>query len=115
MRFIIKDGRRLCHDDKLREHATFGSMSSCVRTYKTRVGAFRKRNSINAHILYAKSQGRRLEDGLAQVVEIPEGWSIDAVGEVSREVPAEPGFTRHETAKLTDFIVDPVVTAPQGA
>ncbi len=94
MIFIIHDGKRLCYDNRWRGFANYGSMSSCVKRYRTIGGAKRSRNAINAR--------RPPGADLSQVVELPRGWTIDAVGNCFRS----EGTT--ELRPMTDFIVDPV-------
>jgi hypothetical protein len=62
---INKENMRLCYDNIWRAFANFGSLSSCVKIYKS-LGHAKRR---------AKRNG-------GSVVEIPDGLTIDASGDV---------------------------------
>lgn len=66
MIFVIKGNHRLCQDGRWREHANFGTFSSCVKVYKRRGPAVR----------IAKSQK-------ALLAEVPVGYTVNAAGQVN--------------------------------
>ena len=105
MILIIRNGRRLCHDLRWRRFASYGSMSSCVKVYRSMGHAIRKRNHINAINNY---QHNGL--GLAQVIDLPNGHEINAAGQVMETVPVlfphTPGFERIIEHTMEEFIVE---------
>lgn len=105
MILIIRNGRRLCNDLHWREFASYGSMSSCVKVYKSLGHAIRKRNHINAINNY-QHNGK----GMAQVINLPDGHEINAAGQVTERVPVlfpdTPGFERIIEHKMEEFIVE---------
>ncbi len=100
MILLIKDGRRLCWDQKWREMAPFGSMSFCVKVYKRIAMARKIRDSQNALLQY---RGKPAD---IQVIDIPTGYEINAVGQVMQTIPVGDGTEKIEHHPLSKFVVE---------
>lgn len=83
MILVIKNGARLCCDNRWREFANFGTYPSCVKVYKS-VG-------------FAKRRARYNGGGVAV---IPPGAVVDAVGGVALSADASV------TARVEDYVID---------
>ncbi len=86
---IDNDNRRLCQDNRWRNFAGFGSVKSCVKTYRSLSAAKRKAKAMKGY-----------------VIELPEDATIEASGRVYREVPTSPGFERIETIDIKSLIIE---------
>lgn len=76
MIFVIKGNARLCKDKRWREFAHFGTFESCVKTYRRRSAADAVATSQNALLEYKKKTPN------VAVAEVPDGYIVDAVGNV---------------------------------
>lgn len=85
---INNDGYRLCNDDRWRTFAMFGTPQSTVKLFRVMGWAIKK--------------AKRLK---ARVVELPDDVTVDAAGNLSREVPTKPGFHRVEHPSVEEFVV----------
>lgn len=89
---ISKNGKRLCKDNKFREFAMFGTFGSCIKQYK--------------NLGHAKRKADRTRWIDCEVVEIPEGYDVDASGNVYHDVPSDkPGFINTIRQDLHEFVV----------
>lgn len=93
MYLIIKNGMRLCKDNCIRNFANYGSFSECVKWYKSLGAAKGKADSMTD------------QQGVALVVQPPDGMEVDAVGRVieRKEVDADHEAVIHH--KLDEFTV----------
>lgn len=65
MFLVIRGKYRLCQDFKWREWAHFGSLSWCVKEYKS--------------LGHARNRAKKIK---GQVVKIPNGYEVDSFGNV---------------------------------
>ena len=66
----------------------FGSVKGCVKQYRSKGHALHRAKHIG---------------GI--VVQVPEGMSVDASGDVIETIPTTPGYERHVHHKLSSFPV----------
>lgn len=92
MIFIIWDGKRLCKDNCYREFANFGTFKECVRIFRYKNVALRKAKHQNVLLEL------RQKPATVKVAETPQGFLVNAVGEVYNTEDVLVG-------KLDDFTV----------
>ncbi len=80
---IVKNGMRLCQDNRFRNFANFGTFKECVKEYRS-AG-------------HAKRKAKRVK---GEAVEVPKGMSMDASGHIFEE--NEDGY-RPKVHTLLEF------------
>ncbi len=87
---INENGWRLCNDNRWRDFAVFGTVTGCVKEYRSLERAERRAKHIGG-----------------KVVRIPEGMTVDASGTVIETIncPDKPGYVAYKHHKLDEFVV----------
>jgi len=89
---ISENGRyRLCNDNRWRDFAMFGNVKGCVKQYRS--------------MGHAKRRAKRVH---GFVVLIPNGFEVDASGNVIETIPCidKPGYVNYKHHKLTEYTVE---------
>ena len=92
---IINDGgARLCRDGRWRGFANFGTMSSCVKTYKRMSAAVKKAGRVGGRVVLIQNDNS------------VERW-VEAGGTVIEHYPTPdmPGFVYANQTTLDQFVV----------
>jgi len=102
MIFLIKDGMRMCRDNRWRSFANWGSTNTCVKTYR-RLGV-------------AKKRADRLKAKVVQITE--DNITVEAGGRVYVTIPVSDTYHRIEDKNIEEFVVHdgtlPTVSAIAG-
>ena len=100
MFIIATPTKRLCQDGLLREFASFGTFKECVKVYKRVSIAARKARHLNAMRGFLAPHKDKF-----MIIEIKEGMSINAAGQVIKTEPAEPGFEKVTTVSYSEILI----------
>lgn len=88
MIFVSKEGKRFCRDRKWRSHAPFGTMSNCLKIYKSMAWAKKTANKYRANVIV-----------------LPSDVEMCASGKIIRRLPSKhQGFETVKEISEQEFV-----------